>query len=142
MGIESSARMQLPHAELTHDIIGAAIRVHTRLGPGFIESIYKNALCIELRHGRIPHQREHEVPILYDGSQVGLHRLDLLVAGTIVVELKAIKRLDDMHFAVVRSYLRAAGLEHGLLMNFSAPTLQVRRAIGSRLEPLPGFLGS
>ena len=134
--------MQLLHGELTRVIIGAAIAVHTRLGPGFIESIYGNALCVELRRRSITYQREYTIPILYDGVKVGRHRLDLLVARKIVVELKAIKQLEDVHCAVVRSYLRAASLEHGLLLNFAAKTLQVRRVIAYRHESLPGFLGS
>lgn len=135
--------MSLPHENLTHAIIGAAIDVHRRLGPGFIESIYANALCVELRRRRLDFQREVAVPVLYRGTDVGLHRLDLLVGQLIVVELKALRRLEDVHFAVVRSYLRAARLEHGLLMNFAAPTLQVKRVIATAgPQPLPGFLAS
>lgn len=71
------------------------------------------------------------VPILYRGSEVGLHRLDLLVADLVVVELKAIKALEDLHFAVVRSYLRATCCEHGLILNFAKPTLEIKRVIAS-----------
>ena len=135
--------MALAFEALTHAIIGAAIDVHRRLGPGFLESIYANALCVELRRRGLDFQREIEMPVLYEGVEVGLHRLDLLVGQTVVVELKALRRLDDVHFAVVRSYLRAAGLEHGLLMNFAAPTLQVKRVIVSAgPRALPGFLAS
>jgi GxxExxY protein len=84
------------------------------------------------------------VPILYQGSEVGLHRLDLLAAVLIVVEFKAVKAIEDVHFAVVRSYLRASGREHGMILNFAKPTLQIKRVIAS-LRPyitswLPGFL--
>jgi len=123
--------MQLAHAELTGGVIGAAIEVHKALGPGFLESIYENALAIELRARGIRFERQLAVPILYRGSEVGRHRLDLLVADLIVVELKAVKALEDVHFAVVRSYLRATGLEHGLILSFGKPILESKRVIAS-----------
>ncbi len=121
--------MVLEHEELTGRIIGAAIEVHRELGPGFLESVYEAALAIELRHRRIPFERQVPVPVVYKGVEVHLHRLDLFVADEIVVELKAIRELLPVHFAVVRSYLRAADREHGLLLNFSRPKLEVRRVI-------------
>ena len=121
--------MPLEHGELTEKIIGAAIEVHRRLGPGFIESIYENALVIELRERGLTVEQQREVAVKYGGIEVGKHRLDLLVGDTIVVELKAVKDLEDIHFAVVKSYLRALEKHHGLLLNFSKPTLQVNRVI-------------
>ena len=123
--------MSLEHEELTGQIIGAAIEVHKTLGPGYVEAFYENALALELRARSIPFQRQLTVPVLYRGTEVGLHRLDLLVAKLIVVELKAIRALDDVHFAVARSSLRAVGKEHGLLLNFAKTTLDVRRVIAS-----------
>ena len=123
--------MPLEHEELTGRIIGAAIEVHKALGPGYIEAIYENALVLELRAHGVPFQRQLSVPVLYRGTEVGLHRLDLYVADTIVVELKAIKALEDIHFAVTRSYLRAAGREHGLLLNFAKVTLEAKRVIAA-----------
>ena len=79
--------------ELTGSIIGAAIAVHRELGPGFIESVYGNALDVEMRHRQIPFVRQLGVPVLYRGVEVGMHRLDLFVQGEIVVELKAVKEL-------------------------------------------------
>jgi GxxExxY protein len=117
----------LEHEGLTGEIIGAAIEVHRDLGPGFLESVYENALCIELQRRGVPYERQVEVPVLYHGEEVGLHRLDLLVSERIVVELKAVKRFDDIHFVVVRSYLRAAQLDHGLLFNFAGITLDTKR---------------
>jgi GxxExxY protein len=121
--------MELAHGGLTGQIIAAAIEVHRRLGPGFIESIYQNALILELGKRGLKVNKEVDVAIRYDGVEVGLHRMDLLVEHTIVVELKAIKDLEDIHFAIVRSYLRAAGKEHGLLFNFAKVTLEVKRVI-------------
>jgi GxxExxY protein len=119
----------LEHAELTEAIIGAAIEVHRELGPGFLESIYEEALSVELEKRQIPYVRQLPVPVHYNGTQVGEHRLDLLVADELVVELKAIKAVEDVHFAVVRSYLRATNHRHGLLLNFSGTQVEMRRVI-------------
>ena len=119
----------LEHEQLTEKIIGGAIEVHRRLGPGFLESIYENALVVELKKSRLIVEKQLEVPIFYDEVEIGKHRIDLFVEGTIVVELKAIKNLLDVHFAIVRSYLKAVGKDHGLLLNFAKVTLQVKRVI-------------
>lgn len=119
----------LEHKMLTERIIGAAIAVHKKLGPGFIESIYENALVIELRKLGLKVLQQVEIPVKYDGEEVGKHRLDLFIEDTIIVELKAIKNLEDIHFAIARSYLKAIGQKHGLLLNFAKPTLEIRRVI-------------
>ena len=119
----------LEHQALTEKIIGAAILVHKTLGPGFIESIYENALVFELRKRGLEVKQQVEIPVKYDGVEVGKHRLDLLVEDIIVVELKAIKNLDDIHFVIVRSYLCATEQRHGLLLNFAKITLEIRRVI-------------
>jgi GxxExxY protein len=121
--------MPLEHEQLTERIIGAAIEVHRRLGPGFLESIYEKALSIELERRGLRLERQVEVPILYHGVPVGLHILDMIVESTIVVELKAIKDFEDIHFSILRSYLRAVGREHGLLLNFAKVTLEMKRVI-------------
>lgn len=90
---------------------------------------YENALVIELRKRGLKVEQQVEVAIIYDEVEVGKHRLDLLVEDTIVVELKAIKDLEDIHFAIVKSYLKATGKEHGLLLNFAKVTLEVKRVI-------------
>ena len=129
--------MPLELEELTGRIIGAAIDVHKVLGPGFLESVYEVAMSVELRHRGIPFVRQHPVPIVYRGVDVGLHKLDLFVGGEVVVELKAVRELAPEHFSVVRSYLRAVGKEHGLLLNFTAPSGVIKRVfarpmLGSR----------
>jgi len=121
--------MALELKELTEKIIGAAIAVHRELGPGFIESVYERALVVELEHIGLKVSRQHRVPVFYRGVKVGRHRLDLFIESTIIVELKAVESFKDRHFAVVRSYLKAAKLHHGLLMNFAYPALQVKRVI-------------
>ncbi len=115
--------------DLTNKIIGCAIAVHKKLGPGFLESIYENALIIELQQQNLRVEQQREVVIRYDGAEVGRHRLDLIIDSTIVVELKAVKNIEDIHFAIVKSYLKALGKEHGLLINFSKPVLEVKRVI-------------
>ena len=94
-----------------------------------MESVYEAALVIELRQRGIPFERQLPIPVVYKGVEVHRHRLDLFVANEIVVELKAVKELVPEHFAIVRSYLRAARRDHGLLLNFSKQTLKVKRVI-------------
>ena len=118
--------------ELTGKIIGAAIAVHRELGPGFLESVYEEALCIELAESGMKFRRQLVVPINYHGRQVGEHRLDLLVEDLVVVELKAVSAIEDIHFAIVRSYLKATDRQHGLLLNFAAPILTAKRVSRER----------
>ena len=96
--------------EISRQLIGAALAVHCKLGPGFLESIYHTAMMVSLTHRSIPFQSEVPVDIDFEGVRIGQARLDLVVAGEIVLELKAIDALRDIHFAQLRSYLRAAGL--------------------------------
>jgi GxxExxY protein len=117
----------LRNAETTEQIIAAAIRVHRELGPGFLESIYEEALAVEFALSGIQFIRQYPVPLFYRDHQVGEHRLDFLVEGKIVVELKAISELEDIHFAIGRSYLKATNLEDGLLFNFATVPLTIKR---------------
>jgi GxxExxY protein len=133
--------MALEHEELTGGVICAAIEVQKALGPGFLESVYENALAIELLARGIQFDRQLAVPVLYRSTEVGHHRLDLLVPRLVVVELKAVRGIEDIHFAVVRSYLRATGREHGLILNFAKPTLEIKRVIAAE-PPRPTFLSS
>jgi GxxExxY protein len=114
---------------LSAKIIEAAIAVHRELGPGFLESIYHAALRVALSNRGIPFENKKDVCVYFEGVEVGVHLLDLLADGQIVVELKALKALEDVHFAQVRSYLKATGLHVGLLMNFNASTLVVKRIV-------------
>ncbi|HWI51130.1 MAG TPA: GxxExxY protein [Symbiobacteriaceae bacterium] len=118
---------EYPHSELTGEIIGAAMEVHNALGPGFLESIYEEALAKELKRRGIPFSRQVEVEIHYKGDMVGTHVLDLVVANAVVVELKAVKELADIHKAIVLSYLAATGLPVALLLNFSQRRLDHKR---------------
>jgi GxxExxY protein len=117
----------LRDSETTQQIIAAAIRVHRALGPGFLESIYEEALAVEFALSGIQFIRQYPVPLFYRDHQIGEHRLDFLVEGKIVVELKAVSRLEDIHFAIGRSYLKAISLEDGLLFNFATIPLTITR---------------
>jgi GxxExxY protein len=108
---------------LTHAIIGAAMDVHTALGPGFLESIYKNALLHELRLRGINVKPELEVEITYKGLIVGRHRLDVFVEDEVVVELKAISGLAEIHLAQALSYMKATHVDVGLIINFGEDSL-------------------
>ncbi len=122
-------KMVLEFEELTEQVIAAAIEVHKNLGPGFLESVYENALSLEFEFRNIPYKRQWEISISYHGKEVGKHRLDMFVFDKFVVELKAIKDITNEHFAIVRSYLKAVGQKHGLVLNFAKPTLEIKRVI-------------
>ena len=109
---------------LAHQVIGAAIEVHRRLGPGFLESVYEEALCIELKLRGIPFERQVYRDIDYKGHSVGEGRMDLLVDKWLVVELKAFDGLAPIHSAQVISYLKATGYRLALLINFNVPVLK------------------
>lgn len=110
--------------EIARAVIGAALEVHRHLGPGFLENIYESALVSELQSRRIPFERQKAVRLLYKNQPVGLHRLDLLVADRVIVELKAVEAMAPIHFAQMVSYLAATGLPLGLLLNFHVPMLR------------------
>ena len=114
---------------LTERVIGSAIEVHRRLGPGFVEAIYENALCIEMPKHGIALERQVRVPVWYEQVRVGIHRLDRLVEGQLIVELKAVQAIEDAHLMIARSYARALGKRHALVLNFGRPRLEIRRAI-------------
>ena len=114
-------------------IIGAAIEVHKQLGPGYLESIYEEALAIELNLRNIKHQRQYKVNIQYKNNSIGDGRFDLLIENKLVVELKTVDILLPLHKAQVISYLKATNLHLGLLINFNTPLLKhgIKRIIYS-----------
>jgi GxxExxY protein len=114
---------------LSKQIIGAAIEVHRELGPGFLEKIYEEALKLELRKQDLEFEYQKEITVEYLGVVVGTHRLDLIVEDNIIIELKAEKEFEDIHYAQLRSYLKATDMKVGLLLNFAKPTLEIRRIV-------------
>ena len=121
------AGKQLRDSEISEVIIGAAISVHRELGPGFLETIYEQALGVEFALRGIAFVRQKPVPLFYRDHQIGEHRLDFVVEDRIIVELKAVEALENVHFAIVRSYLKATGLADGLILNFSTIPLTLKR---------------
>jgi GxxExxY protein len=120
--------MQSYHDDhLTNRIIFCVIRVHQTLGPGFLEAVYRRALVIELSKHNFTIEVEKEILVYYDGQKVGRHRLDLLIEGKVIVELKAVEALSKADYAQVRSYLKAAQLNLALLVNFSSERADFRR---------------
>jgi len=117
----------LRDSETTESIIAAGIVVHRELGPGFLESVYEQALAVEFAIRGIAFVRQKAIPLFYRDYQIGEHRLDFLVEEKIVIELKAVEALEKIHFAIVRSYLKAASLSDGLILNFSSMPLTVKR---------------
>jgi GxxExxY protein len=118
---------ELGNEELSKRVIGAAIAVHTALGPGFIESVYENAMAVELAARGIAFEQQKVIAIQHRGVGVGEHRLDLLVEGALLVELKAVSALEDIFFAIGRSQMKAMGIRDGLILNFATMPLTIKR---------------
>jgi GxxExxY protein len=118
---------ELSNKELSGRVIEAAIRVHKTLGPGFLESVYESALCVELAAQDVAFERQKAVKLFYRDVPVGEHRLDIVVEAKLLVELKAVQAVEDIFFVVGRSQMKAAGLNDGLLLNFHSMPLTIRR---------------
>ena len=131
------SKKEYKHSQLTRKIIGCAMNVHSTLGNGFQEVIYQRALEIELSDERISFSREKEMSIFYKGRMIGSRRVDFLVGNVVAVELKAIIQLEDVHLAQAINYLEAYNLEIGLLLNFGARSLQVKRVLNRKFRPGP-----
>ena len=125
----------LPDEELTGKIIGCAMAVHRALKNGFQEVVYQRSLAIEMRDNRIAYSREHEMPIYYKREPVGTRRVDFLVEGRIMVELKAITELEPVHIAQALNYLEAYNIPTGLLLNFGGKSLQFHRLFNKKARP-------
>lgn len=115
--------------QLATSVIDAVVEVHSRIGPALQEAHYENALCRELDLRKIPYQRQVEVSVEYKGIVAGTCRLDLLVGGKLIVELKAVENLLDLHLAQVVSYLRITNLRLALLVNFTNPIMKGQNAL-------------
>ena len=110
--------------QLAYQLIGAAIEVHRHLGPGFLESVYEEAMAVECELRGIPVERQKLISVTYKGRPVGEGRIDLFAAGKLIVELKTVENLALIHTAQVISYLKTTGLKLGLLINFNVPVLK------------------
>ena len=125
--------------DLTYHIIGCAMKVHGTLGNGFQEVIYQRALAIEMRNQGLAFQRELEMPLFYEGHSIGSRRVDFLVADKVMVELKAVIKLEDVHLAQGLNYLVAYQVELGLLLNFGAQSLEIKRLRHPRNKQNPNL---
>jgi GxxExxY protein len=121
------------HSDLTGKIIGCAMEVHRYLGNGFQEVIYQRALAIEMQQQGLSFSREFEMQIQYKGIDIGTRRVDFFIEEIIMLEIKAVIQLEDVHLAQAINYLEAYGLEIGLLINFGSRSLQFKRVMKPRL---------
>jgi GxxExxY protein len=119
-------------SRITGDVIGSAMEVHRRLGPGFPESVYEEALAIELESRKIKFERQKSLPVFYRDRIIKKFICDFLVDGRIIVELKAVKEIAEIDRLQVINYLKACGIEIGLLLNFGSQSLEYKRLINSR----------
>ena len=119
----------MKHEDITHKIIGCAMKVHSTLGNGFQEVIYQRALAIEFFKKDLRYKREMEMQIFYDGRILGTRRVDFFVEDGIMVEIKAVIKLEDVHTAQILNYLKAYKLEVGLLINFGSKSLTFKRLV-------------
>ena len=120
------------YEDITHKIIGCAMKVHSTLGNGFQEVIYQRAMAIEMPKQALDFIREMEMAIFYDGEQIGIRRVDFFVEDKIMVELKAVIDLNDNHLNQCRNYLEAYNLPVGLLINFGSNSLQYKRIYNTK----------
>jgi len=127
-------KKEYKYSELTGKIIGCAMKVHSTLSNGFQEVIYQRALAIEMTLSGISFSREFEMPIYYRDKHIGTRRVDFLVEENISVELKAITKLEDVHFAQAINYLEAYNLEIGLLINFGETSLNFKRLTNKKYK--------
>ncbi len=125
----------LKYSETTEKVIGAAFRVHNTLGNGFQEVIYQRALELEFVQMELAHAREFEMPIYYLEKQIGTRRVDFLVENKISVELKAIIKLEEVHYAQAINYLEAYNIEVGMLINFGGKRLEFHRFTNKKYNP-------
>ncbi len=123
----------MKYEAITEKVIGCAMQVHRTLGNGFQEVIYQRALAIEMRYKGLAFEREKEMDIFYRGENIGTRRADFFVENCVMVELKAVIELEDVHLAQAMNYLEAYNMEIGLLINFGARSLQFKRVHNNKL---------
>ncbi len=128
--------MILTLEEITFKIIGCAMKVHNTLGNGFQEVIYQRCLAIELEKAKLTYVREQEQTIYYEGIDVGTRRVDFFIEEKVLIEIKALINLEDVHLAQAKNYLVAYDMEVGLLINFGAVSLQYKKVFHSKKHPV------
>ena len=136
MSEDKYIKEQYPLSDLTGKIIKCSIEVHKHLGNGFQEVIYQRALAIEFSLQNVQFEREYEMSIFYKGEQIGTRRVDFFIDGKVMVELKAIIQLEDVHLAQAINYLEAYNMEVGLLINFGSKSLDFKRVMNKKHQRL------
>jgi len=126
MGTNST---NIVYGDLSYQIMGAIFEVHKELGPGFLETVYEKALIEEFAKKAIKVETQRVINVIYKGKKIGVHRLDMVVEGKVVVELKAVERFSTYHTAQMLSYLKASGHKLGILVNFSKAKVEYRRIV-------------
>ena len=122
--------------DITYKVIGASMKVHNTLGNGFQEVIYQRCLAIELKNAGLNFEREKEQAIFYEGQNVGTRRVDFIVEEKVIIEIKAIVNLEDVHLAQAKNYVVAYDFEVGLLINFGATSLQYKKVFHPIKHPI------
>ncbi len=115
--------------KLTEKIIGLAIKVHKKLGPGFVERIYQRALYLEFKNNKLHFEREKKIPVYYNKALLGYEQVDFIVQSLVIVELKCVNEISNIHKAQLLSYIKAANAPIGLILNFAKPTIEIKRLI-------------
>ncbi|MDO8620680.1 MAG: GxxExxY protein [Candidatus Levybacteria bacterium] len=124
-----SIKSEYQYSDLTEKIIKIAIDVHKNLGPGFVEKIYQRALYLELKNSRLGFTREKRLSIYYKKVNLGYETVDFEIEGKVLIEVKAVSEINDIHRAQLLSYLKSSGYKVGLILNFARPTLEIKRII-------------
>jgi GxxExxY protein len=117
------------HQELAYQIVGLAMQVHTRLGNGFLEKVYENALMVLLNRAGIDAVQQAPITVLFDGESIGTYYADILVENKIILELKTVSEISDSHKAQALNYLKATGLNLAMVFNFANPRLEYQRVV-------------
>lgn len=117
------------HSELTEKIIGLAIKVHKNLGSAYAEKVYQRALYLEFKKSGLRFEREKEISVFYEKVRIGKQQLDFVVEGKVIVEIKKVDEIAEVHVAQLASYLKTLALRVGLILNFGTPTLQIKRVV-------------
>jgi GxxExxY protein len=125
---------KLEHGEITREIIGLAMKVHNELGPGFVEKVYQRAMYLELKPSKLKFEREKKIGIVYKKALIGYGQVDFIVDNKVLVELKAVTEINDIHIAQMISYLKAAKKQVGLILNFAGKKLEWKRVVVSKSE--------
>jgi GxxExxY protein len=120
---------EILYPDLSYKIVGLAMEVHNKLGPGFLEKVYENAMMVLFRKEQIPAQQQVPTPVYFEGELVGDYIADIMVDNKIILELKSVANMTDVHTAQVLNYLKATGLRLAILLNFGKEKLQYDRAV-------------